>query len=473
MLAGAAAVWGAGPVAVPGAWAVPAARGAVPAAGSWGRAVGVPGLAALNKGGRAEVRQVSCGSAGSCVAGGFYLDGQDHQQGFVASQKNGAWGQAVKVPGLGTLNKGGGAGVFSVSCSPRGNCAAGGGYEDRGQQLRGFVVSERTGVWGQAVEVPGLAALGPAGVGSVSCASAGNCAAGGSYLAGKQHGFVVSERNGVWGQAIEVPGLAALTQGRPASVQSVSCGAAGNCAAVGFYRHRPAHDQGFVAVEKNGVWGQAVEVPGLAALNKGGQAVVSSVSCASAGNCAAGGSYADSDGRRQGFVAVETNGVWGQAVEVPGLAALNKGGNAGVGSVSCASAGNCAAGGSYLGGSGHQQGFVVSQANGRWGTAIEVPGLGTLNKGGLAEVFSVSCASPGNCGAGGSYRSPHSTQGFVVSQQNGAWGRAIEVPGLKALNTAGVAAVSSVSCSPAGSCAAGGYYVDRPSPHRFQGFVTR
>ncbi len=167
---------------------------------------------------------------------------------------------------------------------------------------------------------------------------------------------MVSERNGVWGQAIEVPGLAALNKGGPASVRSVSCGSAGNCAAGGCYRHRPAHDQGFVVGEQNGVWGQAIEVPGLAALAKGGQAVVSSVSCASAGNCAAGGGYDDSDGHEQGFVASETNGVWGQAIEVPGLAALNKGGSAGVGSVSCASAGNCAAGGSYLGGSGHQQG---------------------------------------------------------------------------------------------------------------------
>jgi hypothetical protein len=31
-------------------------------------------------------------------------------------------------------------------------------------------------------------------------------------------------------------------------------------------------------------------------------------------------------------------------------------------SVSCGSAGNCAAGGIYTDGSGHQQGFVVSQA---------------------------------------------------------------------------------------------------------------
>jgi len=72
LVAGAAAVWGAGPVAVPGtavAWAVPAARGPVAAAGSWGRAIEVPGLGALNKGGFASVNSVSCASAGSSGAG--------------------------------------------------------------------------------------------------------------------------------------------------------------------------------------------------------------------------------------------------------------------------------------------------------------------------------------------------------------------------------------------------------------------
>ena len=45
----------------------------------------------------------------------------------------------------------------------------------------------------------------------------------------------------------------------------------------------------------------------------------------------------------------------------------------------CASAGNCAAGGFYTNVPHHQQGLVVSEANGHWGTAIEVPGLGALN----------------------------------------------------------------------------------------------
>ena len=46
------------------------------------------------------------------------------------------------------------------------------------------------------------------------------------------------------------------------------------------------------------------------------------MSCASAGNCAAGGRYRDG-GHLQGFVAGERNGLWGKAIEVPGLAALN------------------------------------------------------------------------------------------------------------------------------------------------------
>ena len=48
-----------------------------------------------------------------------------------------------------------------------------------------------------------------------------------------------------------------------------------------------------------GTWGSASEVPGLAALNAGGNAQISSMSCASVGNCGAGGSYTDSAGQHQ------------------------------------------------------------------------------------------------------------------------------------------------------------------------------
>ena len=158
-------------------------------------------------------------------------------------------------------------------------------------------------------------------------------------------GFVVSEQNGVWGQAIDVPGLAALAGPHYVDLSSVSCVSAGDCVAGGGYQAGHAGDRGFVAVEQNGVWGQAIDVPGLATLGK--FAGVSSVSCASAGDCAADGAYRDQHQHWQGYLVREKNGVWSLAMEVPGLGALNKGGNAGVNSVSCGSPVSCAAAGSY------------------------------------------------------------------------------------------------------------------------------
>jgi hypothetical protein len=175
------------------------------------------------------------------------------------------------------------------------------------------------------------------------------------------------------------------------------------------------HQQGFVAVERSGVWGRAVEVPGLGALNAGGNAEVSSVSCASPGNCAAGGDYTtDAAGSAQAFVVSEKNGSWGTAQEVAGNLNMGKSSYAGVDSVLCASAGNCSAGGTYDYG-GYNAAFVVSEENGVWGQETTVPGLGSLNKGSSVGVSSVSCAPAGSCMAGGSYQETgrFALQGFV------------------------------------------------------------
>ena len=513
LAAGAVALLGAGCAQVTGSTGTPmpsttpvsTAAAAVPAAGgqvgSWGRAIKVPGLAALDKVGGASVESVSCSSAGNCGAGGDYWT-HGRYLGFLVSERHGRWGQAIEVPGLGTLDAGafpgdGGAGVSSLSCGSAGNCAAGGYYLDQNRNSQGFVVSEKNGAWGQAIEVPGLAALNigkdgrpGAGVTSVSCGSAGNCAAGGFYQDQYRHqqGFVVSEKNGAWGRAIEVPGLGALNTGalvsEGAKVVSLSCASAGNCAAGGYYSTRSAGgglgQQAFVANEQNGRWQMAIEVPGIAVLNAGHYAEVSAVSCVSPGNCAAGGDAAsrapnlNGGGHQQAFVVSESNGVWGRAIEVPGLRALNTHGDARVESVSCASPGNCAAGGNYDGdpayGDGYGKGYVVSEKNGIWGDAVSAPGLQALHAGQYSDVKSVSCVSPGNCAAGGLYDASGSGQGFVVSEKNSAWRRASNLSGLRSLNKAGAAEVISVSCVPEGNCVAGGSYRDS-HPH-FQAFVT-
>jgi hypothetical protein len=435
--------------------------------GTWGTAFEVPGTAVLNQGGNAVLEGMSCPSAGNCGAAGYYTDGTGGQQVFLVSEVHGAWGQAEEIPGTATLNAGGGADVGSVSCASAGNCTVGGNYEDSSHHYQAFVISEVNGTWGTAEEVPGTAALnigGNAEVKSVSCASAGNCSAGGNYAPTAFHGqpFVVSEVNGTWGTAEAVPGIAALSTYPAGQVGSVSCASAGNCSAGGYYGvSSPPGQHAFVVTQTNGTWGTAIEVPGTATLDQGGQGQVNSVSCAAAGRCSAGGLYADSSGRQQSFVVSEVHGTWGTAREVPGTAALNQSGDfAGIASVSCPAAGNCSAGGLYTDGSGHQQSFVLSQTHGTWGRAREVPGTAALNQGGqIGGVSSVSCTSAGNCAAGGDYAdSSGGFQVFVDSEVNGTWGRAKEVPGTATLNAAGFALMSVVSCAPAGTCSAGGFY---------------
>ncbi|MGO9295139.1 MAG: hypothetical protein ACLP52_14910 [Streptosporangiaceae bacterium] len=451
----------------------PASRPGVSAVVRWGHAIALPGIDV--------VWSVSCASAGNCAAGGSYIGGPRGQEAVVASEVNGTWRAATEVPGTAALNSGKnlGASVMSVSCGSAGNCAAGGNYADASGHEQVFVASEVSGTWRTAIEVPGTAALNTgataknlgASVDSVSCPSAGNCAAGGSYTdaSGTLQAFVADEVSGTWREAIEVPGTAVLNnwataQGLGASLHSVSCGSAGNCAAVGYYTDASGTLRGFVASEVNGTWRTAIEGPGTAA--HFADAGASAVSCPSAGNCAAGGSYTDASGYDQAFVVSEVNGTWHKAIEVPGTAALNTGTSpdrgASVGSVSCPSARNCAAGGSYTDASSHEQAFVVSEVNGIWRKAIEVPGTAALNTGKGATVTSVSCSPAGNCATGGSYTDASGGQeAFVASEANGTWHKAIEVPGTAALNTGGrkpFAEVTSVSCPPAGNCAAGGFY---------------
>jgi hypothetical protein len=325
----------------------------------------------------------------------------------------------------------------SVSCASAGNCSAAGDDGSSGDSA--FVVDKKHGIWGRAERVPGLAALTgseAAGLSSLSCTSAGNCIAYGTYdmVTTLEQGlihelaFVVSEKDGKWGTASAVPGLAALDMGGMAAIESLSCGSAGNCSAGGFYNSFKGSGQAFLVTEKHGTWGRARQVPGLSRLAQSPvpNANVSSVSCGSAGNCSAGGSYGDLKGSGQAFVVSEKRGTWGRAKPVPGLALLNTGGAAVVDSLSCASAGNCSAVGSYNDAHGTQA-FVVSEKRGTWSRAKQVPGLALLNTGGNAEIYSLSCASAGNCSAGGYYSVGNLSYGFVVTEKHGTWGPAITV----------------------------------------------
>jgi hypothetical protein len=456
--------------AVAGTCLAALALGMEPAAasspGSWGTAREIPGLAALTDGNGVYVTAVSCPKAGNCGAGGAYVDKTAHLQGFVVSEQNGVWGKALEVPGLGALNVNGYAEVTSVSCPSAGNCAAGGYYDSSARAYQAFVVSERNGVWDSASVVRGLPTVGGAQLWSVSCSSAGGCGAGGDYVdkAGHQQGFVVSEQNSIWGKAREVPGIAAL--GPYSFLDNVSCPSPGACGAEGIYWGVGSFNHGFVITERNGVWGKAQKIPGIRALSAGGYANLQAVSCSSAGNCAAGGESISLSGAERAFVVSERDGVWGKALQVPGLGALGPHGYSNVTSVSCPSLGNCVVGGGYVRQSGGAHGFVFGQHLGKWGTALTLQGFSN------AAVNSVSCSAAGDCAAGGYYDTSPGRQGFVANETNGIWGKELQVPGLATLNTGGDASVTRVSCPSLGHCSAVGYYTDSSGAYQNHGFVA-
>jgi hypothetical protein len=454
--------------------------------GTWGKAIAIPGLRRLNTGGSADISAVSCPAPGDCEVAGYYTASDLSQQGFVVSQRNGIWGRAINVPGLVSLNVGNShvgksASVDSISCAAPGDCSAGGQYTARNGLLEAFVVTERNGRWGRAIEVPGSARLAVTGFGDISamsCTRPGNCTAGGGYgVAGPSEGagqaLVVTERNGRWGRAIEVPGSGRLDVLGQGDLESVSCSSPGNCSAGGSYLDANDNYQAFVVTQRHGRWGQAIEVPGSARLNVGGIAQIESVSCAGVGDCTAGGDYTSALSQ-QAFVVTESHGRWGRAIEVPGSARLNRGGEAEIESVSCARVGDCSAGGDYAAsGSDISAAFVVTERHGRWGRAIEVPGSARLNRGGEAEIDTVSCSAPGDCSAGGDYaKSANSEQAFVVTESQGRWGSAMEVPGSGALNVGGLAEVESVSCAAPGQCSAAGSYSYGKGGVDSEGFVV-
>lgn len=302
---------------------------------------------------------VSCSAAGECVAAGDvghpcddYYCYETHA--FVTVQTGGIWSNASTLPGLEDLNTGRDSRITSVSCSSPGNCMVGGYYNTlpigTGRALP-FVASMVNGVWSNATTIPGI---GP-GVSkfgldvpkmtvSVSCPSDGNCIVGGFHNtvfepAAEKQGFVATRSGGTWTTVLISDLLAPGASPRvDATVTSVSCASATDCTAVGKYAVNGGY-QGFIATLSGGNW-TATPVPGLAALNAGNDATVTSVSCSASGTCALGGSYLAGQAQHA-FVAARTSGAWSDAIPVPGLIPMNTRGMGSVTAVSCSPAGDC------------------------------------------------------------------------------------------------------------------------------------
>jgi hypothetical protein len=326
--------------------------------------------------------------------------------------------------------------------------------------------------WGHATAAPGLAALNVGGVStitSLSCPSFGNCSAGGSYTdaSGDEQAYVVDEVDGVWQPAEEVPGTAALNDippgfqldGGGASVNALACTSPGNCSAGGQYDTATNTEQSFVVNEVGGVWQQAAPIGGMPPWYDG-DVLVDALSCGAPGDCTAAGIAAGA-----GFVVAEANGRWGNLHVVVRNLAANEEDE--VTALDCVAEGQCEALGTFNNqpNPNGDQVFDLAEVHGVWGRPTPLPHLETMNTGDLALSFGLSCPRAGDCTTGGFYVNNRGGQAWVDDQVGGRWGDAEEVPGTAALNhgetdTSIGADTVDVACAAPGACTASGFYVD-------------
>ena len=202
---------------------------------------------------------------------------------------------------------------------------------------------------------------------SVVCPSVGHCVGVGDYkdTTGSTQALLATQSAGGAWQASELtlPANANTTAGaQNADLDSVACPSAGNCVAIGLYTDTTGSDPAMVATQSAGGAWQASELtlPANANTTAGHQgADLNSVVCTSAGNCVAVGDYTDTTGSTQAMVATQSAGGAWQASELtlPANANTTAGGQGAVlGSVVCASAGNCVAAGQLQGHDGERPG---------------------------------------------------------------------------------------------------------------------
>jgi hypothetical protein len=298
-----------------------------------------------------ELDSVSCASAGNCTAVGDYQADSGWFEGLLLTETAGRWATGVKAPLPSNAPAKGDTFINSVSCASAGSCSAVGYYGGDFDSGKGLLLNEKAGEWRTGVEaaLPGNAVAGKTvSLTSVSCSSDGNCSAIGTYNKGESSkdnttplGVLLTEEAGTWGAGVQaLPPKNAVARPAEVDMRAISCTSAGNCVAVGDYVTLTLIES-MLLVERAGTWQRGFEAAQPRNPAGGPNIQLSSVSCASQGNCTAVDSV-------RGLLYTETAGIWSGAIEPPLPENAEFEFSGALDSVSCVSPGNsCSAVGSY------------------------------------------------------------------------------------------------------------------------------
>lgn len=275
--------------------------------------------------------------------------------------------------------------------------------------------------------------------------------------------------------AVIAPAASAAPPNPTVELAALSCASAGNCSSIGTYDDALSDSQGLLVTETNGIWGPGVEaqLPAGAAdvplkTSNGGGLV--DIACPAAGDCIAIGRYTDYTGIDHGVLLNETRGTWrrGTRAVLPANAVparKTKNGitdDLGLSAVACSSVGNCIAVGNYETNAEVWEGLILPETDGKWGRALEAPlPVGAPVAGQNSVLLSVTCSPAGTCAAAGDYVDAFGhEQALLVSGSGRNWTAATSPPAPADADSDPNIIPSSISCPVVGECAAVGTYVN-------------
>jgi hypothetical protein len=463
----------------------------------------------------------SCASAGFCAVVGQYTDATGSLSGLIDLLSNGAWrSYAAPEPANNPAGSGPGdnasgsaySGLNAVSCPVAGFCVAVGTYKDEDGRYWGLIDTFSSGTWramaapeppkDSAGEAPSLTET-QTGLTSVSCTSAINCVAVGSYddAVGFYYGLIETLSKGAW-SPLEAPeplkdGLGAgrgtdSNSYQFAGLNSVACTSATFCTAVGRYKDANAVEWPLIDMLSGTQWDAVAgpepvrnasgAKPGSQAQADGGSYLLS-VTCVSRASCTAVGAYLDSSTHIYGLIDSFRDGAWrGVAAPEPAtdISRVNAGTDADqeegatLAAVACTSPAPCISVGSYKDSKGFQIGLIDVLDRGTWNplaapepstdSLAGQPGSDATGEAGTA-LKSATCLPTGLCLAVGTYNdSKGNSVGLIDMLRRGIW-RAVPVPAPESPFQLGIlvrqtVTVQAVSCAPDGFCVLGGNYQD-------------
>jgi ferredoxin len=352
-----------------------------------------------------------CVGAGSCTAGGSYVDRSGHTQAMVVAESGGRWARPVELRLPPKADPDPFAQVNSVDCTGTSSCVAVGFYDSAGRP-QSYAATESRGRWHRALLIsppPNSASPPDFQLNGVACTGQGSCVAVGSYLdsSGLSEGLVAVESKGSWARARELSLPSNAGTNPSATFGSVACTRIGSCVAAGDYADKSGFIQVAIATESAGRWRGTTQIklPEHAAAVP--MAEVKAVTCAGTGFCITVGRYQDTSEKEDSFAATRTARGWARAIRIAALPAnATANSNTFASSVACTRAGFCAETGEYIDKANGLASLAAFESKGKWTKAIEVlsPSNGAVGAARNTNLTAASCTTFGYCLVVGDYR---------------------------------------------------------------------